>query len=156
LISLTYTLIYSARTDLDADIPADIPGNTIRDLADRLVKEARRAEEARLRLELSERARSTLEAELADERRRREETERERDELRQELEALKLEVLRESCEERSESPESPGPVDSLPTPAKRLRRPQSVRIAKLRGAGGGGCSEDSSSPGCHRGKRTRE
>jgi hypothetical protein len=52
LISLTYTLIYSARTDLDADIPADIPGNAIRELADRLVKEARQAEEARLRLEL--------------------------------------------------------------------------------------------------------
>jgi Helix-turn-helix domain len=69
--------------DLDADIPADIPGNAIRELADRLVKEARRAEEARLRLELSERAQSTLEAELADERRRRKETERERDELRQ-------------------------------------------------------------------------
>ena len=107
----SYTLIYSARTDLDADIPADIPGNAICELADRLVKEARRAEEARLRLELSERARSTLEAELADERRRREETERERDELRQELEALKLEVLRESREEAPESPESPGPVD---------------------------------------------
>ena len=81
------------------------------------MKEARRAEEARLRLELSERARSTLEAELADERRRREETERERDELRQELEALKLEVLklevlRESREEAPESPESPGPVRS--------------------------------------------
>jgi hypothetical protein len=52
LISLTYTLIYSARTDLDPDIPADIPGNAIRELADRLVKEARQAEEARLRLEL--------------------------------------------------------------------------------------------------------
>jgi chromosome segregation ATPase len=109
LISLTYTLIYSARTDLDADIPADIPGNAIRELADRLVEEARRAEEARLRLELSERARSTLEAELADERRRREETERERDELRQELEGLKLEVLRESREEAPESPKSPSP-----------------------------------------------
>jgi hypothetical protein len=105
----SYTLIYSARTDLDADIPADIPGNAIRELADLLVKEARRAEEARLRLKLSERARSTLEAELADERRRREETERERDELRQELEGLKLEVLRESREEAPESPKSPSP-----------------------------------------------
>ena len=48
LISLTYTLIYSARGDLDADIPADIPGNAIRELADRLVKEAERSEALKL------------------------------------------------------------------------------------------------------------
>jgi hypothetical protein len=38
-----------------------------------------------VRLELSERAQSTLEAELSEERRRREEAERERDDLRREL-----------------------------------------------------------------------
>jgi predicted ArsR family transcriptional regulator len=97
--------------DLDAEIAADIPGNPIRELADRLVEEARRAEEARMRLELSERAQSTLEAELADERRRREETERERDELRQELEAF-----RESHEESPEPPET-APDASAPTDA---------------------------------------
>jgi hypothetical protein len=68
------------------DITAVEPGNAIRELADRLVEEARRAEAARVRLELSERAQSTLEAELAEERRRREEAERARDELRRELE----------------------------------------------------------------------
>jgi hypothetical protein len=79
-----------------------------------------------MRLELSERARSTLEAELTDERRRREETERERDETRQELEALKLEVLRESREEAPESPESPGPVTA---PCRRRRRGSGARRA---------------------------
>lgn len=77
-----------------AETAAESPGNAIRELADRLVEEARRAEAARARLELSERAQSTLEAELAEERRRREEAERareeaqrERDELRRRLEA---------------------------------------------------------------------
>src|SRR5829696_4584469 len=77
-----------------AEIAAESPGIAIRELADRLVEEARRAEEARVRLELSERAQSTLEAELAEERRRREVAERERedaqserDELRRRLEA---------------------------------------------------------------------
>ena len=77
-----------------AEIAAESPGIAIRELADRLVEEARRAEEARVRLELSERAQSTLEAELAEERRRREvaerdreDAQRERDELRRRLEA---------------------------------------------------------------------
>ena len=81
-------------SDIDADIAAEIPSSAIRELADRLVEEARRAEEARVRLELSERAQSTLEAQLAEERRRREvaerereEAQRERDELRRRLEA---------------------------------------------------------------------
>jgi hypothetical protein len=86
-----------------ADIAAESPGNAIRELADRLVEEARRAEAARVRLELFERAQSTLEAELAEERRRREvaerereEAQRERDELRRQLEAPKSpEVPRE-------------------------------------------------------------
>jgi hypothetical protein len=86
-----------------ADIAAQPAGNPIRELADRLVEEAARASEFRVRLELSERAQSTLEEQLAEERarremaestlhegmaeeqRRREEAERERDELRQEL-----------------------------------------------------------------------
>jgi hypothetical protein len=83
-------------SDIGADIAAGSPGSAIRELADRLVEEARRAEAARVRLELSERAQSTLEAELAEERRRREvaerereEAQRERDELRRRLEAPK-------------------------------------------------------------------
>jgi Helix-turn-helix domain len=102
---------YRAATE-DADSGAAIPGGPIRELADRLVEEARRAEEVRVRLELSERTESTLRAELAEERQRREETERERDELRQELAALK-----ESREEPAEAPETPSEASSAPAEA---------------------------------------
>jgi hypothetical protein len=72
-----------------AGIAAEPPGNPIRELADRLVEEASRASEFRVRLEISEKAASTLREELAEERRRREEAERERNDLRQELYALR-------------------------------------------------------------------
>jgi len=72
-----------------ADTAAESSGNAIRELADRLVEEAARASEFRVRLELSERAESTLREELAEERRRREEVEREREDLRQELAAVR-------------------------------------------------------------------
>jgi hypothetical protein len=90
-----------------ADIAVDSPGNAIRELADRLVEEASRASEFRVRLELSERAESTLREELAEERRRREEAERRREDLQRELEALR---------EARESPVSPGPAET-PAPA---------------------------------------
>ena len=83
-----------------ADVAAESSGNAIRELADRLVEEAAKASEFRVRLELSERAESTLREELTDERRRREEAERERDDLRRELYARR---------EPRESPESPDP-----------------------------------------------
>jgi hypothetical protein len=73
----------------NADIAAQPPGNPIRELADRLVEEASRASELRVRLEIAEKAESTLREELADERRRREEAERERNDLRLELVALR-------------------------------------------------------------------
>jgi chromosome segregation ATPase len=99
--------------------------------------EARTAEatELRIRLELTEKAQSTLEGELDGERRRREETEAERDELRRELDEWRR--LEESAEttaheihdrreeqrghedtppEPSESPESLSPSDT-PTEA---------------------------------------
>jgi hypothetical protein len=72
-----------------ADIAAQLPGNPIRELADRLVEEASKASEFRVRLEISEKAASTLREELAEERRRREEAERDRNDLRQELYALR-------------------------------------------------------------------
>jgi hypothetical protein len=72
-----------------ADIAAQLPGNPIRELADRLVEEASRASEFRVRFEISEKAESTLRENLAEEQRRREEAERERDELRRELYALR-------------------------------------------------------------------
>ena len=70
----------------DANIAAQSLGNPIRELADRLAEEAARAAEYRVRLELTEQAQTSLEEELATERRRREEAERERDELRQRVE----------------------------------------------------------------------
>jgi hypothetical protein len=76
-------------SDIDAEIAAESPGTGIRELADRLAEEARRAESARVRLELSERAQSTLEAELAEERRRREVAERERDKAQRERDELR-------------------------------------------------------------------
>jgi hypothetical protein len=81
----------------DADITAESSGSAIRELADRLAEEAARAAEYRVRLELSEKAQSTLEEQLAEERRRREEAERERENMRGELEALR---------EARESPEA--------------------------------------------------
>jgi hypothetical protein len=85
-------------TQEGADITADIPGNPIRELADRLAEEAAKAAEYRVRLELTERAQSTLEEELTRERRHRAEAEQERDELASRLEAL---------QETREAPETP-------------------------------------------------
>jgi hypothetical protein len=90
-----------------ADIAAQPPGNPIRELADRLVEEASRASEFRVRLEISEKAESTLREELAEERRRREEAERERDALRRELFALT--EARESPQTVEEEPERAEP-----------------------------------------------
>jgi excisionase family DNA binding protein len=115
------------RADMNApDIAAADPGSAIRELADRLVEEARRAEAARVRLELSERAQSTLEAELADERRRREEAERTAEDLRRELdEWRRLEESAETTaheiherreEERSHEDTPPEPSESQPSP----------------------------------------
>jgi hypothetical protein len=87
----------------DADIAAESSGNAIRELADRLVEEAARASAYRVRLELSEKAQSTLEEQLAEERRRREEAEHERDDLRRELYARR--EPRESPETVEESPD---------------------------------------------------
>jgi hypothetical protein len=73
----------------DAEVAAESSGNAIRELADRLVEEAARASEFRVRLEIAEKAESTLREELVEERRRREEAERAREVLRRELEALR-------------------------------------------------------------------
>jgi hypothetical protein len=104
-------------SDIDADIAAESPGSAIRELADRLVEEARRAEAARVRLELSERAQSTLEAELTEERRRREVAEREREEAQRERDELRR---------RLEAPKSPEVPRELGTPASGDRPPGEV------------------------------
>jgi hypothetical protein len=111
---------YSPAPDADriesAANPADSIADVLREMAARLERRAEEAAELRVRLEITERAQSTLDEErrqaldeLEATRRRLEETERERDELRQELEAIK-----ESHEEPSESPETP-PEASAPT-----------------------------------------
>ncbi len=75
-------------------------GESLRHAIDRLEARTEEATELRVRLELTERAESTLREELVEERRRREQAEREREDLRRELEALR------------ESPVSPGPSDA--------------------------------------------
>jgi Helix-turn-helix domain len=85
-------------------------GEGLRHLIERLEARTAEATELRIRLEITERAQSTLEEEraraldeLADERRRREAAEAERDELRQRF---------EPPPEAPESPESPGPTET--------------------------------------------
>src|SRR5215212_1711632 len=91
-----------------SEIAASSPGNPIRELADRLVEEAARAAEYRVRLELTEQAQSTLEAELGAERVRREQAEKERDELHRMLEA---------ASEPPEEPETASPeMEGVETP----------------------------------------
>jgi hypothetical protein len=96
----------------DAEEAANIAANAgegLRHVVDRLEARTVEATELRVRLEITERAESTVRAELAEERRRREEAEREREDLRRELQAL---------QEARESPEGPGPSeDEIPSPA---------------------------------------
>ena len=101
-----------------ADIAAQPPGNPIRELADRLVEEASRASEFRVRLEISEKAASTLREELAEERRRREEAERERSDLRQKLYALR--EAAEASETVEAEPERAELQPAASGPFKRL------------------------------------
>ncbi len=109
-----------------ADIAAQPPGNPIRELADRLVEEASRASEFRVRLEISEKAESTLREELAEERHRREETERERDDLRRELYALR--EPRESPQTVEEEPERAEPHSATGEAQEGVRRPWWRRV----------------------------
>jgi hypothetical protein len=107
-----------------ADITAEGPGEAVRVLAERLEDAAARAAEYRVRLELTEQAESTLRAELAEERRRREDAERERDELRRRLEAS-----REALPEPRELPVSPGPSDTATDTTEERGGPQEAREA---------------------------
>jgi chromosome segregation ATPase len=71
---------------------AKLAANTdegLRHLIARLEARTEEATELRIRLELTEKAQSTLEDDLAEERRLREEAEREREDLRRKLEALR-------------------------------------------------------------------
>jgi hypothetical protein len=104
-----------------ADIAADSTGSAIRELADRLVEEAARASEYRVRLEITERAESTLREELAEERRIREEAERGREDLRRELEALR--EARESPQTVEEASERAEPHSATGGAKEGTQRP---------------------------------
>jgi hypothetical protein len=98
--------------------PVDSIADVVREMSARLERRAEEAAELRVRLELTERAQSTLEderrqavQELEQERRRREEAEQEREDLRQELQALR--ETRESPETVEEVPDT-----AEPRPAK--------------------------------------
>lgn len=110
----------------DADIAADSSGNAIRELADRLVEEAAKASEYRVRLELSEEAQSTLEEQLIEERRQREEAERAREDLRRELEALR--ETRESPERVEQAPDRAEPRPNTPSTQGGAKRPWWKRV----------------------------
>ena len=88
---------------------AKLAANTdegLRHLIARLEARTEEATELRIRLELTEKAQSTLEDDLAEERRRREEAEREREDLRRKLEALR------------ERPRGTGTVEEAPERAQ--------------------------------------
>jgi hypothetical protein len=94
--------------------PVDSIADVVREMSARLESRAEEAAELRVRLELTERAQSTLEderrqavQELEQERRRREEAEQEREDLRRELQALK--EARESSQTADEESQSVEP-----------------------------------------------
>jgi len=127
---------HADRVDLADESAANAPdsiADVLRDMAARLERRAEEAAELRVRLELTERAQSTLEderdqavEELAEARRRQEEIEQERDELRRELEEL-----RQASEDVPESLVSPGPSETLPegegVPVTTTESPQEER-----------------------------
>ncbi len=102
-------------TDNNVATSADSIADVLRDMSARLEWRAEEAAELRVRLELTERAQSTLEEErtraleeLAEERQRREEIEAERDELRRRLGV---------SEAGPDSPQSPDPTEKTPPDA---------------------------------------
>lgn len=125
----------ASRTN-EEDIPDVSPGtgsadslaDVVRDMAARLESRAEEAAELRVRLELTERAQSTLEdarrqaeQELERERRGREAAEQERDELRRKLQALR--EPRESPETVEGEPERAEPLSDRVEAQEGVRRP---------------------------------
>lgn len=130
----------ASRTN-EEDIPDVSPGtesadslaDVVRDMAARLESRAEEAAELRVRLELTERAQSTLEderrqavQELERERCGREAAEQEREELRRQLQALG--EPRESPETVEEEPERNQPRPDAPGAQEAVRRPWWRRV----------------------------
>ena len=105
-------------------------GEALRHAIDRLEARTAEATELRIRLELTERTQSTLEEQLAEERRRREDAERERDELKRRLEA---------------APEPPRAPQSAPEASEGASR----------GSGNVGAQEGAQEPGGEEGTARR-
>ncbi len=96
-------------------------GEGLRHVIARLEARTEEATELRIRLELTEKAQSTLEDDLAEERRLREEAEREREDLR-----LKLEALRETAQGAGtleEAPERAQPQSAAGEAQETVQRP---------------------------------
>jgi hypothetical protein len=120
--------------DVDRDVEyADSIADVLREMSARLESRAEEAAELRVRLQLTERAQSTLEderrqvlQELEEERRRREEAERQREDLRRELEALR--EPRESPEAAEEQQGRGQPHSDVPGPQEGAQRPWWRRV----------------------------
>jgi chromosome segregation ATPase len=151
LVSVDSLHALRASRTTGGDVPDVSPGvesvgsiaDVVREMAARLESSAEEAAELRVRLELTERAQSTLEderrqavQELEQERRRRGEAEREREDLRQQLNALTDE--RESpqtVEEEPERAEEPHPAAG--EAQEDVQKPQEKRSWWRRLLGGG-------------------
>jgi hypothetical protein len=113
--------------------PVDSIADVVREMSARLESRAEEAAELRVRLELTERAQSTLEderrqavQELEQERRRREEAEQEREDLRRELQALR--EARESSQTVEEEPDSAESRSATEGAQEGVQRPWWRRI----------------------------
>jgi Helix-turn-helix domain len=106
----------SAEEERTANLYANT-GEALRHAIERVEARTAEATELRIRLEITEKAQSTLRAELEEERRKREAAERERDELRRRL---------ETRPPPREAPVSPAPAE---TPTRPGGGPQEARQA---------------------------
>ena len=105
-------------------------GEALRHAIERVEARTAEATEFRIRLELTEQAQSTLQEELIEERRRREEAERERDELRRELFAIR--EPRPSPEPLEEQQGRGQPRSDAPGPQESVQRTQGGILRGLR------------------------
>ena len=154
LVSVDSLHALRASRTTEADVPDVSPGvepmdsiaDVVREMAARLESRAEEAAQLRVRLELTERAQSTLEderrqvvQELEQERRLREEAEREREDLRQQLKALTDErPSPQTVEEEPQSAEEePHPAAGEEAQEEGVHKPQEKRSWWRRLLGGG-------------------
>ena len=121
----------SEETEQAANLYANT-SDALRHAIERVEVRTAEATELRIRLEITEKAESTLRAELEEERRRREQAERERDQLRRELDAAQ--EARESPVTSSGSPEvvTPGPASGGLQTARERPFAEVARVERRR------------------------